>query len=267
MKVNLPRVKIIRFSRISFERQNERTPPRSGRGSITHSLAHALTHSLFPIAFGAVSRTFFQTRLVCALQHIPLELCAALGALTPIFGRLFDVTLVLGSTRHLIEVEVAGQLLGPVNGLGFAHGLDLEGLDSGGGAGDFDLVLAHISAFRLRYCKDTERIWFCLPVVCGERLDLVAVSIQSQDGALTLTGVFQKGEEAVGESGLFHFLRTRRIRIHRDEVAAVIGIDVASRNILAGVRLLEESIVFAGDVTRGSVEVLVDRHESAFRWR
>lgn len=101
----------------------------------------------------------------------------------------------------------------------------------------------------------------------GKRLDLVAVSIQSQDGALTLTGVFQKGEEAVGESGLFHFLRTRRIRIHRDEVAAVVGIDEASRNVLAGFRLLEESIVLLGDVGGGSVEVLVDRHDSAFRWR
>lgn len=149
MKVNLPRVKIIRFSRISFERQNERTSPKIWE-RFNHSLISSRTHSLFPIAFGAVPRTFFQTRLVCALQHIPLDLCAALGALTPIFRRLFDVTLVLGSTRHLIEVEVAGQLLGPVDCLGFAHGLDLEGLDSGGGAGDFDLVLAHRSAFRWR---------------------------------------------------------------------------------------------------------------------
>lgn len=97
--------------------------------------------------------------------------------------------------------------------------------------------------------------------------NVIPFVIQTQDGATILASVFLHLEETFGESGFLLLLLTRSVGVDRDEVAAVVGIDVASRNALTRLRLLEERIVLAGDVSGGSVEVLVEGHCSAFRWR
>lgn len=99
-----------------------------------------------------------------------------------------------------------------------------------------------------------------IPIVLLESFDGISVRIQTQDSATILASVFQNLEETFGESRFLLLLLTRSVGINRDEVAAVIGHDIASRNFGDIGFGFKESIVVLGDVYGGSVEILVDGH-------